>query len=189
MNRSSTTPAAPQVPIEAPAKWWPHPVVSALVGGSWLLLSQSLAPVHWLSAIALGFVIPRLVQPFLLRIGTVRWWPALRLTGVVLKDIVVSNVVVARWVLGPMDRLQPAWLEVPLACDHPYVNGLFAAIITTTPGTVTCVIDESRQRLLVHSLNCDDPAGSVQDMKNRYEAALMEVFAQSPATQAHRSEP
>lgn len=31
--------------------------------------------------------------------------------------------------------MQPAWLPVPLACDHPRVNALFATIITTTPGT------------------------------------------------------
>ena len=139
------------------------------------------------SRIASGLdIVPRLIHPVLAPADHIDWIAAIRLTGVVLKDIVVSNITVARLVLGPMSRLQPAWLPVPLASDHPRVNALFATIITTTPGTVSCVIDEQRRLILVHALNCDDPASMIQDMKTRYEAPLMRVFGQTPT---ERSQP
>lgn len=158
------------------AGWLAHPVLSLLLAVSWLALSRSLAPVHLLSAILIALIVPRLLAPFLSGGRPIAWPAAIRLTLVVLWDIVISNITVARLVLGPMGKPQPAWLEVPLASDHPRLNALFASIITTTPGTVSAVIDEERKVIWVHALNCGDPAGMVADMKSRYEAALLKVF-------------
>lgn len=158
------------------AGWLAHPVLSLLLAVSWLALSRSLAPVHLLSAILIALIVPRMLAPFLSGGRPIAWPAAIRLTLVVLWDIVISNITVARLVLGPMSKPQPAWLEVPLASDHPRLNALFASIITTTPGTVSAVIDEERKVIWVHALNCEDPAGMVADMKSRYEAALLKVF-------------
>jgi len=156
-------------------------VLSVLLAVSWLALSHSLEPVHLLSAALIGLIVPRLIHPVLAPADRIDWFAALRLTGVVLLDIVMSNITVARLVLGPMGRLHPAWLPVPLACDHARVNALFATIITTTPGTVSCVLDEQRHLILVHALNCDDPQAMIEEMKRRYEAPLMRVFGQTPS--------
>lgn len=155
---------------------FPHPVLSLLLAVSWLALSHSLALVHWLSAVVLAWAVPRLLAPLLGVASPVHWPTVVRLVGVVLWDIVVSNLVVARITLGSMQKPQPAWLRVPLASDHHRVNALFASIITTTPGTVSMSIDEVRREILVHALNCDDPAAMVADMKQRYEAPLLQAF-------------
>ena len=131
---------------------------------------------HLLSAALLGLIVPRLLRGMLHVGQPVRWRPALRLTAVVTWDIVLSNITVARLVLGPMSRPQPAWLRVPLACEHHRVNALFASIITMTPGTVSAVVDEDARCIWVHALNCDDAAGMVADMKARYEAPLQTIF-------------
>jgi multicomponent K+:H+ antiporter subunit E len=153
-----------------------RPGLTVLLALAWLALVRSLEPVHLLSALAIGLLVPRLVAPFLPQPGRVRWGLALRLAGVVLWDIVVANWVVARLVLGPLERMRPLWLHVPLACGHPQVNALFATIITTTPGTVSCVVDEAARCIWVHALNGEDEAALVADMKARYEAPLMAVF-------------
>jgi multicomponent K+:H+ antiporter subunit E len=171
-----------QAPTRPPATWLGHPLLSLLLGLSWLVLSRSLAPVHLLSALLIALVVPRLLHPFLGASGRLNWWAALRLTLVVLKDIVMSNIAVARLVLGPIRCMSPAWLPVPLASDHAMVNALFASIITTTPGTVSCVVDESRREILVHALNCDDAQAMIDDMKTRYEAPLLMIFRQTTHT-------
>lgn len=156
--------------------WFAHPWVSLLLAASWLLLQHSLAPVHLISAALIGLIVPRLLHGFLPPAPQIRMLPALRLTGVVLWDIVVSNITVARLVLGSMDKLQPAWVTVPLALQHPAAISLLASIITTTPGTVSCTIDEQRGYILVHALNCSDPAAMVADIQARYEQPLMDIF-------------
>jgi multicomponent K+:H+ antiporter subunit E len=165
----------PAQPI-ARARWLSHPILSLLLGASWLALSHSVAPVHLLSAVLIALIVPRLLHPFLGAAAHIRWGAALRLMLVVLKDIVLSNITVARLVLGPIQAMSPAWMAVPLASDHPMVNALFANIITTTPGTVSCVVNESRREILVHALNCDDAQAMIDDMKTRYEAPLLHIF-------------
>ena len=168
------TPNAPD--RSARARWLSHPILSLLLGVSWLALSHSLAPVHLLSALLIALIVPRLIHPFLGPAARIHWGAALRLALVVLKDIVLSNITVARLVLGPMKAMSPAWLPVPLASEHPMVNALLASIITTTPGTVSCVVSESRREILVHALNCADAQAMIDDMKTRYEAPLLHIF-------------
>lgn len=170
--------------IDRRGGWFDHPVLSLLLAASWLALSRSLEPVHLLSAALLGLIVPRLLRG-LLHVGSpIRWGAALRLTLVVTWDIVLSNITVARLVLGPMSRPQPAWLQVPLACGHHRVNALFASIITMTPGTVSAVVDETAHCIWVHALDCSDPAGMVADMKARYEAPLLNIFRLDEETPA-----
>lgn len=165
------------LPAATSSGWLAHPVLSLLIALAWLLLQQSLALPHLISAVVLAVALPRLLHGFLgpttrlRRPGTM-----LRFTGVVLWDIVVSNLTVARLVLDPGARPQPAWVPVPLALTHPTAITLLATIITTTPGTVSCLVDEDRGEILVHALDCSDPAAMAAQIKQRYEAPLMEIF-------------
>lgn len=160
--------------------WLSHPWLSALLALSWLLLTHSLAPVHLLSAALIGLIVPRLLHEALPPAPRIRALPALRLMGVVLWDIVLSNITVARLVMGRMDRPQPAWVPVPLDLQHPTAIALFASIITTTPGTVSCTVDEPGRLIWVHALDCSDPAQAAADMKARYEAPLRDIFETGP---------
>ncbi|TNF60054.1 MAG: Na+/H+ antiporter subunit E [Burkholderiales bacterium] len=163
-------------PVPLMRRWFPHPVLSLQLGITWLVLSHSLATVHWLSALLIAWLVPRMLAPFLGDASRIHWPTALRLILTVLWDIVVANITVARITLGSMSRPRPAWLRVPLATGHPRVNAMFAAIITTTPGTVAVTIREERREILVHALDCADEAGMVRDMKERYEAPLIRTF-------------
>lgn len=158
------------------AGWFGHPWLAVLLAVSWLLLQQTLAPFHLISAVLIGLIVPRMLHGFLPVSSPMRMWPAVRLLLVVLWDIVVSNVTVARLVLGPMSQLQPAWIAVPLALSHPTAISLLASIITTTPGTVSCTIDEKGRQILVHALDCADPAQMVADIQARYERPLQVIF-------------
>ena len=91
-------------------------------------------------------------------------------------DIVLSNLTVARLVLSPSARPQPAWVRVPLALQQPGAITLLATIITTTPGTVSCVVDEAAGEILVHALDCVDAAAMAAQIKARYEQPLLEIF-------------
>ncbi len=160
-----------------PVGAWPHPILSALLAAAWLLLQQSLAPPQLITAAVLGWWLPRLLHGFLGTATQVHaWGTVLRLAVVVLWDIVLSNFTVARLVLWPGARPQPDWVVVPLDIHHPVAISLFATIITTTPGTVSCVVDEAAGQILVHALDCDDPAAAAAQMKQRYERPLKEIF-------------
>jgi multicomponent K+:H+ antiporter subunit E len=155
----------------------PYPALSVLLALLWLLLQQSMAPAHLLSALLLAAVLPWLLAGLLgPRAQPRRLDLALRLLLVVFKDIVVSNLTVARLVLNPAARPQPAWVSVPLILRSELGRTLLASIITTTPGTVSCCIDEERGMILVHALDCSDAPALVADIQQRYETPLRAIF-------------
>lgn len=156
--------------------WLAHPALSVLLAVAWLLLQHTLELFHLLSAVLIGVLVPRLLHDFLPVTRVSNLPVAVRLAGVVLRDIVVSNVVVARLVLGPLSRPRPAWVPVPLTLTDPMGIALLATIITTTPGTVSCTVDEEQRLILVHALDCDDPVQMAADIKARYEAPLLKIF-------------
>jgi multicomponent K+:H+ antiporter subunit E len=160
-----------------PSGWLPHPILSALLAGVFLLMYESVAPAQVLWAVILGLAVPPLVRGFIGPASRVHsWGTAIRLTLVVLWDIVVSNVVVARLVLDPRSAPQPAWVPVPLDLRHDGAVTLLASIITMTPGTVSCVVDDERWEILVHALDCEDPTALAEQIKSRYEAPLRHIF-------------
>jgi multicomponent K+:H+ antiporter subunit E len=158
-------------------RWLVHPIASFFVLVVWLALHSSLAPLHLISGALLAVLIPLLLNRALddpVRIR--RPGVALRLAAVVLWDIVVANLAVARRVLGPLARLKPGFIEVPLDLAQPDAVALLASIIAITPGTVVADVDDARTRILVHVLDLDDPRQLVAEIKHRYGRPLKEIF-------------
>lgn len=157
--------------------WLPYPVLSLLLVAVWLLLAAELSVAHIVLALFLAWGIPLLCRPFLAGLPRVRQpLAALRLVMVVTYDIVVANVAVARLVLGPPERLRPAFVEVPLTLTQPMSISLLASIITMTPGTVSSDLSKDNKVLIVHALDCSDTDALVSDIKQRYEKPLLEIF-------------
>ncbi len=158
-------------------RWLPYPVMSVLIAATWLVLQGSVSASNVLTALVLAWLLPLVLGAFL---GDA--WPrrraivALRLLGVLLWDIVSANLSVAWLVLWPRAQARPAWLVVPLQLRSPRAIALLASIISITPGTVSCVVDEPRFEILVHALDCDDAAAMIESIKSRYEQALLEIF-------------
>lgn len=154
-----------------------HPALSALLFATWLILQQSLSFAHLLLAAAFALLLPRLLHGFMgpalrpRKLGLI-----LRFSLIVLWDIIKSNLAVARLVLAPGARPEPAWVRVPLALRQPGSIMLLATIITTTPGTVSCVVDDETHEIWVHALDCADPAAMAAEIKSRYERPLLEIF-------------
>ncbi len=155
----------------------PHPIVSFFIALVWLALHASAAPVDLAAAAIAALVLPIALGGLLEDTVRIRRpGVAVRLALVVLCDVVVANLKVARRVLGPLARLRPALVEVPLDTSHPDAVALLASIITMTPGTVAADVDDARTRILVHVLDLDDAPALVAEIKRRYEAPLKEIF-------------
>lgn len=155
----------------------PHPVLSLMLLAIWLLLVNRISVGHLLLGTVLGWAIP---------LYTARFWPddvrvrrpmvLLRLLGVVLFDILVANIAVARLVLGSPARIQPAFVEMPLSLHSEVGISLLASTVSLTPGTVSAYLSADRTRLLIHSLHATDPDAVIATIRQRYEAPLKEVL-------------
>lgn len=155
----------------------PHPILSALLVGMWLLLNQSVSPGHIFLGSVLG--VAGGVALSALQIPTVRMHRpgvAVRLAFIVLADIIRSNFAVAGIVLTPGRHAQSGFLAIPLELRNHYGLAVLACIITSTPGTVWVKFDSTEGMLLIHVLDLVDEAAWTSVIKNRYERRLAEIF-------------
>jgi multicomponent K+:H+ antiporter subunit E len=162
-------------------RWLPHPLLSLTLLLVWLLLVNDMSLGHWLLGALLGWLIPLLSQVFWINPPRIRKPLKLCLFFLrVLGDIVIANLQVAKLILGPSASLRPAFVEIPMLLEDELALTMLASIISLTPGTVSADLSDDRKTLLVHGLDVGDEVALVAQIKRRYEAPLLEVFACSP---------
>jgi multicomponent K+:H+ antiporter subunit E len=149
----------------------PHPLLSLTLTLVWMALANEVSAGAFVMGLVLGVLLPLATRPF---------WPDRPLVGrplrmleylfVVLWDIAVANVQVARLVLFvPNHRLRSRYVTVPLTLRSPEA-------ITMTPGTLSAELAADGGAILVHGLDVPDPEALVAEIKTRYEARLLEIF-------------
>lgn len=158
--------------------WLPHPLLSASLVLVWLLLQNSLDLGNLLLGLVLGLGIPlwtRVLWPKRLRVRS--WVAVLRYSVMVIGDIVLANIDVARLILfRRVSELRTRWVSVPLELSSPEAITVLAGTVTMTPGTVSCDLSADGRYLLVHCLDAPDAEQIVREIKTRYEARLKEIF-------------
>lgn len=158
-------------------RWLPQPLFSVFLWLVWLLLNNSAAPRHLLLGAVLALALPlfavrfrpdrpRLRKPFKLLIYI----------AVLLWDIVLANLTVARLILGPTARLRPAFIRLPLELRNEFAIVVLANTLSLTPGTVSSDLSPDRRTLLIHFLDVGDPELAIARIKQRYEKPLQEIF-------------
>lgn len=156
----------------------PHPYLSATLLLIWLPLSGDAGLGTLMVAAVLAIVIPLI---------TSRYWPEkpprirpialLSYVLLVLWDVILANVQVARIILfRRADKIQSAWICVPITLASPEARSLLAGTITMTPGTLTADFAADGKSLLIHALHAPDPDAVVAEIKQRYEARLQRIF-------------
>jgi multicomponent K+:H+ antiporter subunit E len=156
----------------------PYPLLSLALLLLWLLLNQSISVGHGI----LGSVIAVLAswvmaalrpdKPRIRRPGT-----ALRLAGMVLVDILRSNLAVGRIILRSREPgVNAGFMTIPLDLRSRHGLAVLAIIITSTPGTIWVNYDAARGTLLLHVLDLVDETVWIRTIKGRYERLLMEIF-------------
>lgn len=157
-----------------------EPLLSLVLFASWLMLAGSLSAGHVVLGAALAVGVPWLTR---------RWRPerprpvlgaaALHLAATVVRDIVESNIAVARLILGDERRITPRLVRVPLAIRDPHGVVALAGIVTMTPGTLSARLSDDCTELLVHAFDVESDgaqAALVAHVQRRYERPLMTIF-------------
>lgn len=156
----------------------PHPVLSAVLVLMWLLLTSfSLGNLLLGTVIALvaGWAVEHLHPP---RPKFRRWGAIPLLMAIVAKDILRSNIAVARvLIMGPNHpAYHSGFVELHLRLRDPNAIAVMAIILTATPGTAWIEFEHEDGRLLLHVLDLRSDDDWQALIRDRYEALLMEIF-------------
>lgn len=156
----------------------PRPALSFTLFLLWAALTNAASAGSMLLGLLLALALPRIVAPF---------WPdalrirhpiaVLKFTARIAADIVLANWAVARRVVGPVAKLHPAFIDVPLDLRDPFAATVLGSIVSLTPGTVSIDVDRERWVLQVHALDAPDPEALVHQIKQHYEAPIREILS------------
>lgn len=146
---------------------------SATVAGLtclWYLLSGMGDALHLGIGIAAALVIGAIHFPWRREVG----FPVLRFLSFIPRHAVrvaMSNLHVAKLVLGPKSNIEPRFIRMPVGLSDEREQTTLACAITLTPGTLTINVDQ--QSILVHAL---DPVSATDVENGAIEADVRRVF-------------
>jgi multicomponent K+:H+ antiporter subunit E len=159
-------------------KLLPHPWLTVLLTIVWAMLNNTVSPGVIVFGLILGILIPLFTAPYWPNRPRLKNFPMIvEYALVVLWDIIVANVVVAWTILVKSNRdIRSNWVAIPLELRTPEAITVLAGTITLTPGTVSADTSADGRSLLVHCLNADDTDAVRDEIKQRYERRLKEIF-------------
>lgn len=156
----------------------PYPGLTLALILFWVLLHNSLAPLTLTGAVIIGLLAPWTLVPLKVpRIRIKSFTACVKLTGIVIYDIVRSNFAVAAIILsGKRRERSSGFVTIPLDLTHAHALAVLAIIITSTPGTLWAQHDVDTRRLLLHVFDLVDKTEWIDLVKRRYEPILKEIF-------------
>jgi multicomponent K+:H+ antiporter subunit E len=158
-------------------RFLPHPVLSAMLLGLWLLFQQSAGLGHVLLGSVLALAIPLLVAPLLPeQVIFTRPLAILKIIAYASIDIVRSNFAVFYVLTHPRAKPTAGFVEVDLELTHPFGLAVLACLVTAIPGSAWLEYDRTRSMVLIHVFDLVDEDEWVRTLKTRYEKPLLEVL-------------
>ncbi|MCQ4630554.1 Na+/H+ antiporter subunit E [Shinella lacus] len=155
----------------------PYPLLSASLVLMWLALNG-----FTIGQFILGCIVAVLaswgmasLRPAKPRLN--KWYLLPKLVGIVLYDILRSNIAVASILLtGGKRSHKSGFMTVPLDLENPTALAVLAVVVTSTPGTAWLEYNSLNRTVLIHVLDLVDEEEWRVLIKTRYEALLMEIF-------------
>jgi multicomponent K+:H+ antiporter subunit E len=157
----------------------PSPWMSAGLLVLWLLMSDTHGPGTWLMGAVAAIGAPLLTAGLRPgpRMRVRRFDLAIVLLGRIAFDMLRSNAAVLLAVLrSPRRAPASAFVRVPVMLREPHALAVFAMILTVIPGTVWCELSPDGAELLVHVFDMHDEQGLVDEIQQRYQQPLKEIF-------------
>lgn len=92
------------------------------------------------------------------------------------KEIIVSNLRVAYFVVAPLSKLNAGVIAVPLEDMTDAELTILANMITLTPGTLSLDISDDRRTLYIHTMYIGEPEQFRRTIREEYARRVMGVM-------------
>lgn len=102
-------------------------------------------------------------------------WSLLCLLANFMRELLLSNLEVARIVLSPRLRIRPGLIAYRTELRTDLAITTLANFITLTPGTLTLEVSEDRTVLFIHALDIEEPEVVVDNIRDSFEKRLLEL--------------
>ncbi|TLS53552.1 Na+/H+ antiporter subunit E [Paenibacillus antri] len=151
-------------------------VLNGLLALIWMLLANDMTFVGFVVGYFIGmaflFGLRRFFKkPFYLR----KVWAIVKLLGLFLKELVLSNIAVIGHIVRPRLTVRPGVFAYRTELRSDWEVTLLACLITLTPGTLTLEVSPGQDTLYIHAIDIGDADELKRQIKGSFERAIREV--------------
>lgn len=151
-------------------------VLNIMIAIMWMFLYESYEFndffVGYVMGILLLFFLQRFIPDefYMKRVGKV-----LYLILLFIKELILSNITILKWVYKPKLDMEPGIFAVPVDLKSNWEITLLANLITLTPGTLSIAVSNDHSYIYVHAMNIGDVEEEINSIKESFERAIKEV--------------
>lgn len=155
-----------------------------------MLLGNILLAVAWaalqgsfsLPNLVTGYVLGYLILAALARGGVLssaygkKVGATVLLAAFLAREFVVANIRMAIDVIGPIRRLRPGIVRVPLDATDEHEILLLSTLLNLTPGSLVLDVANDRSALFVHVMHLTTPEAVRAEIKSGFERRVLEIL-------------
>lgn len=150
-------------------------ILNLLIAVIWMFFFSFSIP-HLLFGYFIGTVLLFILSRFLPSTFYLkRVWALIVLNLLFVKELIMANLDVLRWVYKPKLDMQSGILALPTELENHWEITLLANLITLTPGTLSIDISDDNNYIYVHAIDLPDVNEAIHKIKGTFEKAIMEV--------------
>jgi multicomponent Na+:H+ antiporter subunit E len=142
----------------------------------WMFLSVSFTSQSFIIGYLLGLLVIFAFRRFFSsRFYLLRVTAVINLLFLFLKELILANISVLKTILRPKLDFQPGIFALPTDLKTDWEITLLANLITLTPGTLVMDVSYDNKILYIHAIDIPDVDQAIDEIKNSFEKAIMEV--------------
>jgi multicomponent Na+:H+ antiporter subunit E len=151
-------------------------ILNLMIAVIWMFLSESYSFASFLVGFVIGAALLFLLNRFIPDTYYFREVKAiLFLIFLFLKELILANLEVLKWVYKPKLNFQPGIIALPIDVKNNWEITLLANLITLTPGTLSVDISRDQRFIYIHAIDLPDVNQTIVGIKETFEKAIKEV--------------
>ncbi len=151
-------------------------ILNLLIGVIWMFLSESYSFASFIVGFVIGSALLFLLNRFIPDSYYFKHVRAiLYLIFLFIKELLLANIEVLKWIYKPRLDFQPGILALPIDVKKNWEITLLANLITLTPGTLSVDVSRDQRYIYIHALDLPDVNETIVSIKESFEKAIREV--------------
>src|SRR5699024_1628713 len=147
-----------------------------LIALIWMFLQNDFSFTSFLLGYMIGIIILFVLRRFLLfRFYIHRVWAIFKLIIIFIIELTKANIDVVKIVFTPKLKNKPGIVAMETELTTEVEITLLAALISLTPGTISMDFSADNKTLYIHALDIQDKKQMIEEIRNSFERAIMEV--------------
>ncbi|MFD2637622.1 Na+/H+ antiporter subunit E [Piscibacillus salipiscarius] len=151
-------------------------LLNILIAVLWMFLTESYNFLTFFTGYLIGMALLFFLRRFVPDAYYLeRVWKIISLILLFIKELIISTWNIVKLVYKPKLDVEPGIFALPTELRSNWEITLLANLISLTPGTLSVAVSDDYTTIYIHAMDMPDVEEEINEIKNTFERAIMEV--------------